>query len=167
MSVPALELKGLRKAFGKVEIIRNVNLSIAKGERHALIGPNGAGKSTLFNLISGRFAPSSGQIKLHGEDIAGMESFNINRKGLSRSFQITNIFPKMTVFENIRCALLWPGGYRYSWWQIVNKQKHLTEDADRILDSINLLHRPAIVFRAARAGDRHHGGGRRRRHHAR
>jgi len=141
MSVPALELRGLRKSFGKTEIIRGVDLSIAKGERHALIGPNGAGKSTLFNLISGRFSPTEGAIRLHGEDISGMESFLINRRGLSRSFQITNIFPKMTVFENVRCALLWPAGFRYSWWQMVNKQAHLTEEADRILDSINLLKR--------------------------
>jgi branched-chain amino acid transport system ATP-binding protein len=140
MTVPALEMKGLRKAFGKTEIIRGIDLAIQKGERHALIGPNGAGKSTTFNLISGRFPPSSGQVLLHGEDISGMESYNINRRGLSRSFQITNIFPKMTVFENIRCALLWPEGYKYSWWQIVSKQKHLTEEADRI----NLLHRRDI-----------------------
>ncbi|MGG7565130.1 ABC transporter ATP-binding protein [Rhodovulum sp. DZ06] len=144
MSVPAVQLDNLQKSFGKAEIIRGVNLSVAKGERHAVIGPNGAGKSTLFNLISGRFAPTSGAVRLHGEDISGMEPFNINRRGLSRSFQITNIFPKMTVFENVRCALLWPEGYRYNWWSMVNKQRHLTEDADAILDSINLLHRRDI-----------------------
>ena len=141
MTVPALELSGLKKSFGRAEIIRGVDLAVEKGERHALIGPNGAGKSTLFNLISGRFPPTEGAIRLHGEDISGMEPFNINRRGLSRSFQITNIFPKMTVFENVRCALLWPEGYRYNWWSMVNKQAHLTEDADAILDSINLLHR--------------------------
>ncbi len=101
MTVPALQLDGLRKSFGKTEIIRGIDLSIGKAERHAVIGPNGAGKSTLFNLITARFAPSAGTVKLHGEDLAGLEPFQINRKGLSRSFQITNIFPAMSVAENL------------------------------------------------------------------
>jgi len=141
MSTPALELTGLKKSFGKAEIIRGIDLSIGKAERHAVIGPNGAGKSTLFNLITARFAPSAGTVKLHGEDLAGLEPFQINRKGLSRSFQITNIFPAMTVFENVRCALLWSQGYKYSFWNLVNRSRELTEGADRILDQINLLER--------------------------
>jgi branched-chain amino acid transport system ATP-binding protein len=115
MSAPALELKGVRKHFGRTEIIRGVDLAIPKGERHAVIGPNGAGKSTLFNLISGRFPVSAGTIVLSGRDITGLEPFEINRLGLSRSFQITNIFPRMSVFENVRCATLYPLGYRYSF----------------------------------------------------
>lgn len=141
MSTPALELTGLKKSFGKAEIIRGIDLSIGKAERHAIIGPNGAGKSTLFNLITARFAPTAGTVKLHGENLAGLEPFQINRKGLSRSFQITNIFPKMSVFENIRCALLWPNGYKYSFWNIVNRQRQLSEQADAILEQINLLGR--------------------------
>lgn len=141
MSTPALELTGLKKSFGKAEIIRGIDLSIGKSERHAIIGPNGAGKSTLFNLITARFAPTAGTVKLHGENLAGLEPFQINRKGLSRSFQITNIFPKMSVFENIRCALLWSNGYKYSFWNIVNRQRELSEQADAILDQINLLGR--------------------------
>lgn len=141
MSVPALELSGLKKSFGKAEIIRGIDLEIGKAERHAIIGPNGAGKSTLFNLITARFAPTAGTVKLHGENLAGLEPFQINRKGLSRSFQITNIFPKMSVFENIRCALLWSNGYKYSFWNIVNRQRDLSEKADAILDQINLLSR--------------------------
>lgn len=141
MSTPALELSGLKKSFGKAEIIRGIDLSIGKAERHAIIGPNGAGKSTLFNLITARFAPSSGTVKLHGEDLAGLQPFQINRRGLSRSFQITNIFPAMTVFENVRCALLWAQGYKYSFWSLVNKSRSLTEGADAILEQINLLER--------------------------
>ena len=141
MSVPALELSGLNKSFGKAEIIRGIDLSIGKGERHAIIGPNGAGKSTLFNLITARFAPTKGTVKLHGEDLAGLQPFQINRRGLSRSFQITNIFANMTVFENIRCALLWSQGYKYSFWNLVNKSRQLTEGADAILEQINLLER--------------------------
>jgi branched-chain amino acid transport system ATP-binding protein len=102
----ALELRDLRKSFGKTEIIRGVNLSVASGERVAIIGPNGAGKSTLFNLISGRFAPTSGDVILNGQRINGLAPYEINRKGLSRSFQITNIFPKLSVFENLRCGAL-------------------------------------------------------------
>ncbi|OYQ40375.1 ABC transporter ATP-binding protein [Rhodoferax sp. TH121] len=112
---PALELRDLRKSFGKSEIIRGVNLLVQAGERVAIIGPNGAGKSTLFNLISGRFEPSSGDVLLNGHRINGKKPFEINRLGLSRSFQITNIFPKLSVFENLRCGVLWSLGYRYTF----------------------------------------------------
>ncbi|MGH1578905.1 ABC transporter ATP-binding protein [Planktotalea sp.] len=141
MSVAALELSGLKKSFGKAEIIRGIDLSIGKAERHAIIGPNGAGKSTLFNLITARFAPTAGSVKLHGQNLRGKQPYEINRMGLSRSFQITNIFPNMTVFENVRCALLWSQGYKYSFWNLVNKSRQLTEGADAILDQINLLGR--------------------------
>ena len=137
----ALELKGLRKSFGKTEIIRGVDLAIAKEERHAIIGPNGAGKSTLFNLITGRFPQTDGTISLHGADLAGKAPFEINRMGLSRSFQITNIFPKMSVFENVRCSLLWSMGYRYNFWSMVGRSRALTEGADEILEQINLTAR--------------------------
>jgi len=138
---PALELDGLCKSFGKTEIIRGVSLSISKGERHAIIGPNGAGKSTLFNLITGRFPQSAGHVRLHGQDLANLAPYQINRLGLSRSFQITNIFPKMTVFENVRCSLLWSMGYKYSFWNMVSKSRALTEGADQILEQINLTQR--------------------------
>ncbi|MEL7098442.1 MAG: ABC transporter ATP-binding protein [Pseudomonadota bacterium] len=141
MVAAALELDGLKKSFGKAEIIRGVDLSIAKGERHAIIGPNGAGKSTLFNLITGRFPQTSGHVRLHGEDLAGLAPFEINRKGLSRSFQITNIFPKMSVFENVRCSLLWSMGYKYNFWSMVGRSRELNEGADAILEQINLTGR--------------------------
>jgi branched-chain amino acid transport system ATP-binding protein len=137
----ALELSGLKKSFGRAEIIRGVDLSIGREERHAIIGPNGAGKSTLFNLITGRFAPTEGRVLLHGEDVSGLAPYQVNRKGLSRSFQITNIFPKMSVFENVRCALLWSGGYRYSWYHLINGRRDLTEKTDAVLEQINLLKR--------------------------
>ncbi|MEP0156116.1 ABC transporter ATP-binding protein [Pseudophaeobacter sp.] len=141
MSVPALELSGLKKSFGQAKIIRGIDLSIGKAERHAIIGPNGAGKSTLFNLITARLAPTAGTVRLHGQDLLGLQPFQINRMGLSRSFQITNIFPAMTVFENVRCALLWAQGYKYSFWNLVNRSRQLTEGADAILEQINLLER--------------------------
>jgi branched-chain amino acid transport system ATP-binding protein len=131
----------LTKSFGKTEIIRGVDLSIGRNERHAIIGPNGAGKSTLFNLITGRFAQSGGTVSLHGANLAGKQPYEINRMGLSRSFQITNIFPKMTVFENVRCSLLWSMGYKYSFWNLVARSKALTEGAEAILEQINLTER--------------------------
>lgn len=138
---PALAIDGLRKSFGKTEIIRGVDLHIGKGERHAVIGPNGAGKSTLFNLITGRFPASDGKVSLHGQDLAGLAPYQINRMGLSRSFQITNIFPKMSVFENVRCSLLWSRGYKYSFWNLVARSDELTQAADEILAQINLTER--------------------------
>jgi branched-chain amino acid transport system ATP-binding protein len=141
MAVPALSLKQVRKNFGPTEIIRGVDLDIRLGERHAIIGPNGAGKTTLFNLISGRFPISSGSITLNGTRIDTLEPQRINRLGLSRSFQITSIFHRMTVFENIRCALLWSQGYRYSFWSPLWMQKDLNRRAEQLLEELNLLSR--------------------------
>ena len=138
MDRSALKLSGVRKQFGSTHIINGVDLDIREGERHALIGPNGAGKSTLFNLISGRFPLTSGQIQLKGKDITNQEPQSINRLGLSRSFQITNIFPKLSVFENLRCAVLWNLGYRYSFFKRISALKDARESADRTLSLIGL-----------------------------
>src|SRR5262249_56841789 len=113
MADAALALEGVRKSFGATEIIRGVSLTVPTGERHAIIGPTGAGKSTLFNLMSGRLAPSQGSIRLDGHEVAGERAFRIARRGLARSFQVTNIFHRMTVRENVRCSVLWSLGYRY------------------------------------------------------
>jgi branched-chain amino acid transport system ATP-binding protein len=134
----ALELSQVYKRFGRTEIIRGVNLSIPKGERHALIGPNGAGKSTTFNLISGRSTPTSGAVKLNGIEIGGLEPFVINRMGLSRSFQITNIFHRLSVFENLRCAVLWSLGYKYSFWHRLAKLRDARQRAEQMMELIGL-----------------------------
>lgn len=134
----ALALTDVRKQFGQTKIINGVNLDITAGERHALIGPNGAGKSTLFNLISGRFPVSSGSISLHGSEITNKEPQVINRLGLSRSFQITNIFPKLTVFENLRCAVFWALGYQYSFFRRVSALHDARESAEQTLAMIGL-----------------------------
>jgi branched-chain amino acid transport system ATP-binding protein len=138
---PALQLTGLRKRFGVVEIIRGVDLAIPSGERHAMIGPNGAGKSTLFHVISGHYRPSDGSIRLRGEEIGGMAPQLINRRGLSRSFQVTNIFPRLSVWENVRCATLWAMGYKYSFWRSVEKLADARQKTEEILTEINLLDR--------------------------
>jgi branched-chain amino acid transport system ATP-binding protein len=141
MSAPALHLRDVRKSFGATVVIRGVTLDVAAGERHALIGPNGAGKTTLFNLISGRFAVTSGQISLDDTRLDTMPPHRINRLGLSRSFQITSIFHRLSVFENLRCALLWSRGYRYSFWHTLARQSALNEAAERVLQDINLVDR--------------------------
>jgi len=138
VSAYALELKDLRKRFGKTEIIRGVNLAVTAGERVGVIGPNGAGKSTLFNLISGRFEPSSGAVLLNGQRIDGKKPFEINRLGLSRSFQITNIFPKLSVFENLRCGVLWSLGYRYTFLRFLDDLHDANERANELMALIKL-----------------------------
>ncbi|HET8744601.1 MAG TPA: ABC transporter ATP-binding protein [Ramlibacter sp.] len=134
----ALELKDVRKSFGRTEIIRGCSLRVAQGERVAVIGPNGAGKSTLFNLISGRFAPTSGEVLLNGHRIDGRKPFEINRLGLSRSFQITNIFPKLSVFENLRCGVLWSLGYKYTFLKFLADLDDANERAEQLLEMIRL-----------------------------
>ena len=134
----ALELKDLRKSIGKTEIIRGINLAIPAGERVGIIGPNGAGKSTLFNLISGRFEPSSGDVLLHGQRLNGKKPFEINRMGLSRSFQITNIFPKLSVFENLRCGVLWSLGYKYTFLKFLAGLDDANNRADELMEMVKL-----------------------------
>jgi branched-chain amino acid transport system ATP-binding protein len=141
MTGTALSLRNVGKSFGSLEIIRGVSLDIASGQRHAIIGPNGAGKTTLFNLISGRFHVSSGEILLNDVRIDQLPPHRINRMGLSRSFQITSIFHRLSVFENLRCALLWSMGYRYSFWTPLWRQRELTERTNKMLEELNLTAR--------------------------
>ncbi len=147
MSRPAdtvLAIDALRKQFGLTQVIRRVSLEVARGERHAIIGPNGAGKSTLFHLISGRYAPTAGTVRLNGEDITGLEPFRVARLGLSRSFQVTNIFPRLSVFENVRCALLWSRGHGYAFWRLVEREHGLNRRAFEVLEAIGLAERHAV-----------------------
>jgi len=141
MTASVVELAGVTKYFGRTEIIRGVDLAVNSRERHAVIGPNGAGKSTLFNLISGRLAPTAGTIRLKGEDVTGLAPYQINRRGLSRSFQVTNIFPRLSVWENVRCSVLWSMGYKYSFWRGVDGLTDVRERTERILEETNLIHR--------------------------
>ncbi len=134
----AIELKDLRKSFGKTEIIRGANLAVEAGERVAVIGPNGAGKSTLFNLISGRLTPTSGHVWLHGHRIDGKKPNEINHLGLARSFQITNVFSKLSVFENLRCGLLWSMGHRYTFVRFLANLTDVNERAETLVRQIGL-----------------------------
>ncbi|HMA73266.1 MAG TPA: ABC transporter ATP-binding protein [Xanthobacteraceae bacterium] len=141
MTVPVLELCNIRKAFGATEVIRGVNLRIYGCERHAMIGPNGAGKSTLFNLVSGRMRPDAGSVALKGSDITGLAPWLVNRRGLSRSFQVTNIFHRMSVWENVRAGVLWSAGERYAFWRDVGKAREVAARTDRILAEFGLADR--------------------------
>ena len=152
----ALELRSVRKSFGKTEIIRGTELAIKAGGRVALVGPNGAGKSTLFNLISGRLPITSGEILLNGEAIHGMKPYEINRLGLARSFQVSNLFPRLSVFENIRCAVLWSMGERYAFWRFLSKLDAVNQRAEEVLDKIRLrrkrdVHVTSLTYAGQRA----------------
>ena len=140
----AIELRNVEKSFGLTAVIRDVNLKVAAGERHAIIGPTGAGKSTLFNLISGYMKPTTGSILLRDQVVSGLAPYEINRRGLSRSFQVTNVFANMTVWENLRCAVLWATGHRYAFWKSVENLPEVRERTARILQDISLTARRDI-----------------------
>jgi branched-chain amino acid transport system ATP-binding protein len=138
---PVLVLRDVRKHFGGTAIIRGVNLSVKRGQRHALIGPNGAGKSTLFNLISGHYVPNAGQILLNQQSIAGLTPYAINRRGLSRSFQITNLFPRMSVAENLRIAVMGEEGYRFTLFRPIGRLARVAARVDEYLEKLRLTRR--------------------------
>jgi branched-chain amino acid transport system ATP-binding protein len=138
---PAIALEAVHKHFGATPIIRGVDLVIEAGTRQALIGPNGAGKSTLFNLITGKYPVSRGRIRVKGEDVTGQRPYEINRRGLSRSFQVTNIFPRLSVFENVRCAVLWSMGLGYAFWRFVDRHREVQERTETVLEQLNLTGR--------------------------
>ena len=138
---PVLELRALHKSFGETRIIRGVDLTVLRGQRHALIGPNGAGKSTLFNLISGHYTPSSGEILLNGASIAGFAPHIINRLGLSRSFQITNVFPRMTVAENLRISIMGRYGHRLTLFRPIRGLADVNDEVEEYLQKLRLVRR--------------------------
>ncbi len=141
MSTTAIELRSVHKNFGATEIIRGVDLAIEQAKIHAIIGPNGAGKSTLFNLMTGLHPLTAGSIHLKGREISSQAPYDIARAGLARSFQVTNIFANMSVFENIRCGMMWDRGYKYSFWRFAGRQRDLTENCEAILQQTGLTSR--------------------------
>jgi len=138
MSDAILTLRGLKKSFGDIEIIRGVDLDLLDGERHALIGPNGAGKSTIFHLVSGNLAPTAGDIVFAGRQIGGRQPQAINHLGISRSFQITNIFPRLTTFENLRLAVMRAHGLQYTFWRLIDGNRRVREQTERLLEMVRL-----------------------------
>ena len=135
---PALALRALHKRFGATEVVCGVDLCVQAGERVALIGPNGAGKSTLFNLISGHTLPSAGMVELHGRSITGLQPFEIARLGLARSFQISNVFPQLSVYENLRCSVLWSLGYGYTVLRLLGSLLDAKARTDALMERVGL-----------------------------
>ena len=135
---PVLSLRGVHRSFGELEIICGVSLDLFPSERHAIIGPNGAGKSTLFHLVSGRYAPTRGDILLRGESIAGLPPHAINRRGLARSFQITSIFPRLTVHENLRIAVMRRHGLAYDLFRPIARARVVRAETEVLLERVRL-----------------------------
>ncbi len=141
MPSAALVLNNLTKRFGQTEVIRGLSLAVQPGQRVGIIGPNGAGKSTLFDLISGRLAPSSGQVWLGRQRIDGKPAFEINRLGLSRSFQISSLFANLSVFDNLRCGLLWQQGLRYTLFKRLSKLHQANARTEQLMEQVQLSSR--------------------------
>jgi len=133
-----LETKGLYHDFSGLEVLFDVNLQVEEGERHAVIGPNGAGKTTLFNVITGTFLPSRGQVFFKGNEITGAKPHRLMRLGVGRSFQITSTFNRLTTFQNIRLAILSKRGIRFHLFHKVDKMQDITKETDEVLKRINL-----------------------------
>ena len=140
-----LEVKNLYKSFGKTRVIRGVNLEVSKGQRHAVIGPNGAGKTTLFHLLSGNYKPDRGKIIFNSFDITGMPPHKINRLGLARSFQITNVFKGLSVLENIRAVVLSKHGIRFNFYKNIERMDGINEECLAILEKIGLRDRKDVL----------------------
>jgi branched-chain amino acid transport system ATP-binding protein len=136
--VAILRLKEIFKDFSGLQVLSGISLEVMEGERHAIIGPNGAGKSTLFNLITGRYKPSKGKIFFAGKNITGWAVHRIARIGISRSFQVINIFPEMTLFENVRNAVVSGVNRRFNWGSILNRSKEIRKESDRIIELLGL-----------------------------
>ncbi len=149
----ALSIRDLRKSFGATAIIKGITLDVIAGERHAVIGPNGAGKSTFFHLVSGRFPPDSGQVVLDGREITGLPSHVISRLGLSRSFQVTSLFPYMSVFENLRVAAMRAMGAGLNFWRPVSAYGPLNARANEMLELAGLGPRRHVLAGALAYAD--------------
>ncbi|MCK4793039.1 MAG: ABC transporter ATP-binding protein [Desulfobacteraceae bacterium] len=133
-----LEIKDVDKDFSGLEVLFGVNLTVEQGERHAVIGPNGAGKSTLFNLITGKYRVSRGKIFFKEEEITNWSPFKVCRHRLARSFQVTNLFPNMTVYENIRNAILSKKGIRFNMFSRLKNLKEVADETTALLKTIGL-----------------------------
>jgi branched-chain amino acid transport system ATP-binding protein len=138
MTAAVLELRGIAMSFGNARILSDVELAVAGGERHAIIGPNGAGKSTLFNLVSGLLRPTAGSIHLKGERVDGLDPERLSRKGLARSFQITSVFPRLSVFENLRLGVMARRGIRFDIWRPIAARRALNEETEALLHKVGL-----------------------------
>jgi len=133
-----LHVKDIHKDFSGLKVLTGVDFTVREKERHAVIGPNGAGKTTLFNIISGKFKASSGAILFKGRDISGKPAHALNREGLSRSFQITNVFQELSVFDNIRSGVRSHRGLRYHFFRRPDRNREINERTQAIVEEVGL-----------------------------
>jgi len=138
MTQPILQISNLTKRFGGVSAVSDVSLQVFPRETLAIIGPNGAGKTTFYNMLSGRMHPTSGTIVFQGTDITGLPAHRISRMGVSRSFQINNIFNEMSVRENVEVALTAYHGDSRRWMNIASRNKPIQQEADALLERLSL-----------------------------
>ena len=152
--VPVLELQGLSKSFGGLHAVRDVTFKIMPGDRKAIIGPNGAGKTTLFNLITGIFPASSGQVLLFGKDVTKWPSHRRTAMGMARTFQITSLFPKLTVLDNVLLAIKGLRSSKFVMWRPLSSYRDVYEKARRLLESAGYWDRRDVEVRSLSHGER-------------
>ncbi len=144
-----LHVKDIHKDFSGLKVLTGVDFTVREKERHAVIGPNGAGKTTLFNIISGNFKASSGSILFKGRDVSGKPAHVLNREGLSRSFQITNVFLELSVFDNIRSGVRSRHGMRYHFFRRPDQNREINERTQAIVEEVGLkdvMHMPVSAL---------------------
>ncbi len=154
LTTPILKTLGLYKNFGALQAVMDVNIQVAKGSIHSIIGPNGAGKTTLFNLLTGFLKPSAGRIYFKEKDITNYEPHRISKMGISRSFQITSIFPELSVLENVRIAVQSRTHISYHFLTSLKKFKNLDNEAIKILEIVNLADKIELPAKYLSHGER-------------
>ena len=147
-----LEVAAVSKSFAGFKAVNNASLAVEKGEIVAVIGPNGAGKTTLFNLITGVIKPDSGSVMFKGEDITGLPPYEVCRKRISRSFQIVNVFQRLTVFENVQIAVL--SREKKTWNLFTPSASLAVRETEEILESVGLLQKKDRPTALLSHGDR-------------
>jgi branched-chain amino acid transport system ATP-binding protein len=150
---PVLELRDLSKSFGGLHAVRGVTLQIMPGDRKAIIGPNGAGKTTLFNLITGIFPSSSGQVLLFGQDVTKWPSHRRTALGMARTFQITSLFPRLTVLDNVLLAIEGLQPSKFVMWRFLSSYKDIYDKAHRLLEQASFLDRKDVEVRYLSHGE--------------
>ena len=151
--VPALELRDLSKSFGGLHAVRGVTLTVMPGERKAIIGPNGAGKTTLFNLITGILPASSGQVVLFGQDVTKWQSHRRTALGMARTFQITSLFPKLTVLDNVLLAIQGLRPSKFVMWRFLSTYRDVYDKAYGLLERAQFLDRKDTEVRYLSHGE--------------
>jgi branched-chain amino acid transport system ATP-binding protein len=154
MSAPLLHVERVSRRFGRFQALQDVSLSIPAGRLCALIGPNGAGKTTFYNVVSGRYRPSSGRVIFEGLDISRTPTHRLVERGLLRSFQITTIFPALTVLENILIPLVVRHGSKYSFWRSIRARRDYAEEAESLLARVGLTGQSHRVVSTLAYGDK-------------